>query len=190
MTPPIPPAHRGTTGIRTAGGAVLSACAGIVHVAAAIPHWADGWMLGLGFLTVGLAQLVIAGLLLRRDGPRVALLAALVLHGAAVAAWTVSRTVGLPVGHPGPEPTALADLVTVGFEVAAMGFVAWRFRAPRTFSARHPAAIALAVVAAALATGGSAFAVAELGTEHGHHDEVSSRTEHETGHLHAPGEEH
>lgn len=247
-----PPARRGTTGIRLAGAAVLSACAGVVHVAAALPHWADSRMLGLGFLAVGLAQLATAGLLLRRDPPRAILPAALTLHGVAVAAWAVSRTVGLPLGHPGPEPAALADLLSVGFELAAMGLVAWRLRDRRTFSARRPAAIGLVVVAAALATGGSAFAVADLGTGHGHgaggsvspvdpevrqhpatvtgtsghHDEEgsahatgglpagwSSRTtpvasnppedrtaagdaprpaepEHETGHTHAPGEDH
>lgn len=248
MTPPTRAAHRGAMGIRPAGAAVLSACAGIIHVVAAVPHSADGWMLGLGFLVIGLAQLVIAGLLLRRDRHRVVLPAALALHGLAVAAWAVSRTVGLPVGHPGPEPVALADLLTVGFELAAMGLVAWRLRDRRTFFLRRPAAIGLLVVAAALATGGSAFAVAELGTGHSHggaavaethadpaarqhpvaetaarYDDKSSthpagdlpagwssrtipgpsdpradgttgdeqtKTEHETGHTHAPGEEH
>lgn len=140
--------------------AALTAGGGVVHLAVAAPHFADSVLLGLGFLTIGWAQLVVSAVLTRRHPSRTATWLSIAVNLTALTAWSLSRTVGLPVGHTGPEPAALADLVTVAFEVAAAvaaGLVLHR-RTARSWTA-PTVAVTLAV---GCAIAGSSLAIANI----------------------------
>lgn len=162
--------------------AVFTAGAGAVHLAAAVPHLADSVLLGSGFVAVGWAQLAAAALLLSRHQDRTVRWSVVALNAVAVAAWALSRTVGLPVGHPGPETIGLADALTVALEVLTVGALVWRSRGT---PGRGPTGWRRAVVLASawtLVVGGSTLAMADVGT-HGHvvvaetaHDDIAPRS--------------
>lgn len=154
----------------------LTFAAGVVHIAAAVPHFADDRLLGGGFLATGIAQLLVAGLLLRGQPGRALTLAGIAVHLTAVAAWLTSRTVGLPVGHPGPEPFGAPDLLAGILEVGALIALAGWLRRPETWWRPSPASVLVLAGIWALALGGSSAAVADLGTTgHGHDDASASR---------------
>ncbi|MBW3561702.1 MAG: hypothetical protein KY437_04315 [Actinobacteria bacterium] len=162
--------------------AVFTAGAGVVHLAAAVPHFADSVLLGSGFVAVGWAQLAAAALLLRRRQDRTVRWSVVALNAVAVAAWALSRTVGLPVGHPGPEAVGLADALTVALEVLAVGLFVWRSRLAPEKLPRWRRAVVLASTWT-LVVGGSTLAIADVGT-HGHQGAA------EEGHgLHASADE-
>lgn len=99
----------------------LAVAAG-VHGTLLPSHARESAWLGLGFAAAGAFQLAAAVLLLMRPSPR---LLSLVAAGSAVvlAAWVVSRTVGLP-GPPNewtPEPVGPVDGLTSLFEAGAIG---------------------------------------------------------------------
>jgi len=97
--------------------------AGLIHLAAAASH-ADSrsWIDPIGFAIVAWLQIGLAIMLVARKGSRNVYLAAGALNLGAVAAWALSRTVGLPYGsHAGVvEPAGLADGICAGLEVAAV----------------------------------------------------------------------
>lgn len=164
--------------------AAFTAGAGAVHLAAAVPHLAGSVLLGSGFVAVGSAQLAAAAFLISRRSDRSVRWSVVALNLVAVATWAVSRTVGLPVGHPGPEAVGLGDVLTVALEIAAVGVLVWRSR--RT-PARNPGRWRRAVVLAstwAVVAGGSTLAIADVGA-HGHHEGAGQ----EHG-AHASAEEH
>lgn len=155
--------------LRTHLAAALTAGAGVVHMAAAVPHFADSVLLGSGFVAAGWAQLAAAALLLRRRRDRSVRWSVVALNVVAVATWAVSRTVGLPVGHPGPEAADPGDVLTIGFEIAAVAVLMWRSRrASRRRSDRWRRAVVMGSVWT-LVVGGSMFGIADVGT-HGHDD--------------------
>ena len=110
---------------------------GAIHVLLAPEHLAESPMLGMGFLLSGLAQGVLAGLLVRRASltPRVM---AAVLSAGLLLAYGVAITSGLPLaGHhsgehvmsPGPmastdpsaaEPLTLDGLTSKALEIATL----------------------------------------------------------------------
>lgn len=148
--------------------ALLTAAAGVTHIAAAVPHFADATVFGLSFVGAGWVQLALAAALLVRPRRPVVAAAALI-NVLALAAWALSRTVGLPLGHSGVEPVALADAITVGLELAAVGLIAARWAGSRIMLGRTAGAIGVLGIAVIVATGASATAIAALGTSgHGH----------------------
>lgn len=152
--------------------AVLSGAAGIVHVAAAVPHFGDGFVAGLVFVLMGGAQLVVAGLLATGAARTTIARLGISLQVIAIAAWAVSRTVGLPIGHAGPEQIGLPGTITVAFEVVAIGVLAWRLvAANRPRWTTRPLAIVALAATALLAVGGTTAAIADLGGGHAHGDE-------------------
>ena len=167
--------------------AAFTAAAGAVHVAAAATHMGEGLPLGLGFLAIGWAQLHLAYRLARGTAGTRWLLATIGVHLAAVASWAVSRTVGLPLLHPAPEPIALSGVLTFVFELAAIAIAGWALARPTSASGRGPRVLGTIGAAWALVLVGSGAAVADLGTNgHGHGGGDASASHGEVGH----GDEH
>lgn len=165
---------------------LLSAAAGVIHIAAAVPHFADDHLLGMSFVAAGGLQLAMAAALLLRPRRR-AIAAALLVHLVALGAWATSRTVGLPIGHPGPEAIGVADAITVVFELAAVGLLSARWtrtgvRVDRSFLGLGALALVAVVVG-----GGAGAAIADLAGGHGHRATVSSAA---PEHDHADGHDH
>lgn len=160
---------------------LLTAAAGATHLAAAVPHFSSNPLYGTLFVGAGWIQLLLAALLWA--SPRAGLAwIAIGVNAAAIAAWGVSRTIGLPLAH--PEPVLLADALTVALEVAASGVLLARLRgAAFGWRAEHPSVLPLVAVLA-LATGASTIAIAGLGSG-GHEHGVDSR---DAGEHHAASE--
>jgi len=169
--------------------AAVLAGAGLIHVAMAPSHLGDDAVLGTGFLLFGVLQLALAIVVVVRPG-RLAWVAAAGVSAASIAAWAMSRTVGLPFGsHEGvAEPVALVDGVAAALEVAALVMaVAWIARpAPRSEAVVLPTfARATTVVAlvATLAAVASPSAREHGGSGHGH---GVADGETASGHAHEP----
>ena len=111
------------------GLALLSAGAGIIHLAVVSEHMAEARPFGAFFLASGIAQLAWAvlasGTLSRR-----AMLVACIGNAAIVALWVVSRTSGLPIGpEPGtPEAVGFADVVATAYEALIVVGSIWLLR--------------------------------------------------------------
>lgn len=147
----------------------VSLAAGLIHAAAAVPHFGDDTLLGTGFMLVGWAQIVVAALLLRRVGSRRTAATAIVIHVGALVGLGVSRTVGLPVGHGGVEPMAFPDGITAALELSAVFVLLWWLARPTMPVRRRLAAGAGVTAVWLMALSGSTLAVANLGTSgHGH----------------------
>jgi hypothetical protein len=91
--------------------AAASAAAGIIHVSVILEH-RDEAMMAVGFALVAWFQLATAYLVLRRPGNREVLGAMAIGNLAALGAWALSRTTGLPFGlHDGvPEAAETLDI--------------------------------------------------------------------------------
>jgi hypothetical protein len=97
--------------------AVLSGAAGAIHLVMVPSHWGESVAEGLGFAITGWLQLAFAALVLMRPS-RMLLWASAALNAAAIGAWIVSRTAGLPFGeHAGhAESAGFVDVTCVVFE--------------------------------------------------------------------------
>lgn len=156
--------------------ALLTAGAGATHLAAAVPHFSDNAVYGALFVGAGWLQLLLAALLLASAQAGVAW-TAVGVNAAALVAWAISRTTGLPFAH--VEPVLLGDALTVVLEVAAIGVLVARLRGA-TFGVRAGYVSAGSLLAVlALAVGGSTVAIADLGTEgHGHGGDSEDEGDH------------
>jgi hypothetical protein len=101
--------------------ALLSAAAGVIHLAAAGDHTEHAWAAAF-FVVAGCLQIAWAGAVVSRPSPR------WLLAGAAgslviVGLWLLSRTAGVPVvlGGEGAEPFGVADTVASLLELAVAG---------------------------------------------------------------------
>jgi hypothetical protein len=148
--------------------AALLAGAGLVHVAMAPAHLTSSAADGVGFLVVGVVQLLVAVLVVARPS-RGAYGIAAAVSAVALGAWLVSRTVGLPYGaHEGvAERVAFVDGATAvleGLALVGAGLLLARGAAPRA------GGVALKV----LAVGAVVLSVAAIASpsarEHGHDD--------------------
>ena len=110
--------------------------AGLIHIAVVREHLTESPFLGISFIVVGLAQVGWALWALSRDTVPAPRSTAVVTMGF-IAAWAVSRTVGLSLNPltAGPEPVGVADVLCVVLEVAVIACVL--VAASRT--ARQPA---------------------------------------------------
>jgi hypothetical protein len=97
--------------------ALLSAGAGIIHLAVLGPHLRESWLLGAFFAVVGLAQLAWPLLVMTRPS-RGLWLAGVVGNALVVVVWILSRTVGLPLGAEAghAEPVGFADALSTAYE--------------------------------------------------------------------------
>lgn len=160
----------------------LTLAAGLIHTAAAVPHFGADTLLGTGFVLTGWAQTVIAALLLRRSPSRRVAVAGIAVHATALVALVASRTVGLPVGHGGVEPMAFPDWMTAALEGAGIAVLAsWLARPVALTRRARFGAVASVAGAWLLALAGSTLAVADLGTS-GHGDAGAARGHPGDGH--------
>lgn len=97
--------------------ALLSAAAGVIHLAVVPEHFEEWFLAGLFFLVLGAFQIAWGPLVTFRPGQWILLAGALVNAGV-IAVWAVSRTTGLPVGPEAgvPEAVAPADAWATGLE--------------------------------------------------------------------------
>lgn len=174
---------------RLAVAAALTFAAGVVHAAAAVPHFGDDTLLGAAFAVTGWVQIVVAALLLRRRPARGTVWASVVTHFGALGALVAARTVGLPIGHGGVEPITLPDTTTAVLEVVALVVLAGWLRQPNRLAMPRPVVLATLGLAGLLAMGGSTVAVAALGTSgHGHAEApVAADAHDQAGHAHDDG---
>jgi hypothetical protein len=186
---PDAPANRGVDRTLVAVAALASAGAGLVHAAAAGSHSSDR-TLSLLFAATAALQLAWAAIAFARPH-RLTVAAGIVLNGAAVAAWALSRTVGLPVIESLREIEAVStqDLVAAvlgaGAVAAASGALLLGNRsatAGRTVPTLAPVAVAGALVLALAVPG-----MAAPHTHEGGHDEVAGTGDHHGGAGHHDG---
>ena len=149
----------------------LSLGAATIHLAAAPSHYSELGDLGAGFLVAALLQAVWARAILRSPSRR-AIAWGIAVNAAIVAAWAVSRTVGLTPGS--PEPIGLPDGASVVFEVLLLvGLVVRRLdgdrRAARRFSPARPllAVAVVPVLGLVMLTASLASLAIVAGAEHG-----------------------
>ncbi|MEX2552877.1 MAG: hypothetical protein WD627_07770 [Actinomycetota bacterium] len=92
--------------------AMLSAAAGLIHLATAFSHFGVSALHGAFFIGTGVSQLAAAALLTYRSR-RWVLVATASGNAVILAIWVMSRTTGIPVEpHPWtPEPVGIADAV-------------------------------------------------------------------------------
>lgn len=143
-----------------AGLALGSAGAGLVHLQHAPGHLAEWVPLGAGFVLAGLAQVLLALVLLVRES-RAWLVLGAAVQLTCVVAWALSRTVGLPLVPVGPQPVGRADLLCVALElaVAAGALVLLRPSALRRVTGRRTrTGVTTLLTAAVLSTTGAAVA--------------------------------
>ncbi|MBW3618902.1 MAG: hypothetical protein KY461_01545 [Actinobacteria bacterium] len=142
-TAPIPPV-----------AVILTAAAGVLHLVAARGHVGVSGLLVAAFVAVGIAQVAVVATARRWPAPTLEAIVAIDL--AAVGAWAVSRTVGLPLV--GTEAVGAADLVVVALQLLAVLVAVLPYLA-----AARPALASGAVVASLVAV-----AVAAPGIGHAH----------------------
>lgn len=109
----------------------LAAGAGLVHALAGEGHFSEWWGYGLFFLAVSICQFLGGAALLFWSVRRLywtGIVGTLVV----LAIWTVSRTVGVPLGPDGagPEEIGVLDGVSVVLEVALIYALAHLLRHP------------------------------------------------------------
>ena len=107
------------------GAAGLVATAAI-HLAEAPGTMEDGVYLGVAFAIQAVAALVAAVMAVR--GSKLGLLAGIAIAGTSLAAYTISRTVGLPgqANETWLEPTGVVAIVSEAITVLAFGLALLR----------------------------------------------------------------
>ncbi|MEO7803983.1 MAG: hypothetical protein ABIS18_06235 [Actinomycetota bacterium] len=117
--------------------ALASGAAGVAHLAAIPEHRLEDPMLAVAFVVVAIFQVTWAVLFLISDSPRLLLglpLAGVVFSAVFISAWSVSRTIGLPMGAHvgGPEVVGSLDLAATLLEavtlVGSLTFLAHKAR--------------------------------------------------------------
>jgi hypothetical protein len=122
-------------------------CAGAIHASVVEEHYREWAVEGLFFVALALVEALLAVAI--ATGPRMGTYrAAIALSLAAVALWTVSRTLGVPVGPEPwvPEPVGRADAVATLLELTTAAALA-----PLVLPVPGPAATGVAVALVGLA---------------------------------------
>lgn len=164
---------------------VLSAGAGVIHMAVIGPHFEESVLAGLFFVVIAAFQVGWSGLFLGRSDRRV-LGAGLIVNPLVVAVWVWSRTAGIPFGQgeSDPEAVGLADLVATGLEVLLVVGAAMAMAHGGGVS-RLPRVVSLGVAALAmLVTAFAVFGGFGYPAAYAHHDEASAAAggeHHDTG---------
>ena len=95
---------------------VASTAAAGVHAAMAPPHLGHQALFGLFFVGSAVVQIGWAGILLLRAS-RTILFVGAAANAAFIVLWVVTRTAGLPVLMPRPEPVGPWDVMCVAWEL-------------------------------------------------------------------------
>ncbi len=158
-----------------------------IHFAYAPDHFAETWYHGAFFVALAWCELLLAfGLIVKPK--RQVFSAGLALSLLTIGVWTLSRTVGLPIGPMAgeAEPVAFPDALSTCLEVGiALGCAAWLFRPAlmrrpvRSIEVASGLASAFAMAAILIASAGVS---PSLAGEHSHsaaaggHDDVHDAT--------------
>jgi hypothetical protein len=126
----IRPVERSYASAAVLGGmamllASLLAGAGVIHLVM-VPSHIDEWMPeGVAFAIAGWLQIAAAAAVVTRPS-RILNVAIILVSAGLIAAWAVSRTVGLPLGPHGGEAETMGfvDLACVGLEAGAIALAA------------------------------------------------------------------
>jgi hypothetical protein len=111
-----------TAGLQRADvAAVLLSTAGAIHLGAAPQHWGHSPAHGLFLFAVGLAELVWAAAFWRRASRRLRTVG-VVLAGASIVLWALTRVLPAPFGH-GPEAPGVADVASKLPELLVLGIL-------------------------------------------------------------------
>ena len=161
---------------------MLSVGAAAIHFSVAGAHFSETWLHGTFFVLTGWAQALWSGLALLRPS-RLVWWAGIVISGGTIAAWIVSRTVGVPFGPNAgvAESVGLLDVVATTFEAliivgAVVLLLGWAGKWTLSTTAATIAAVLL-IQAVGVTT---AVAFARGGGEHGH-GEASAMGDHHGG---------
>jgi hypothetical protein len=141
----------------------LSFIGGLIHVGAAVDHWAEFHLYTLVFSCIAVVQAGWAVTILR-GASRGVLTLGCVFQLGVVALWAVSRTVGVPIAPQvwTPEEIGVADVIATAGEFAtvlAVSSVLLRDRYPlarRACSAMVPLLLFMILVSALFGTGAHA----------------------------------
>jgi hypothetical protein len=89
----------------------------LIHVGAAVDHYAEFKLYTVAFLTLAAAQTILAALIVRGPPPRLLLWGAAFEFGIVVL-WAASRTVGVPIAPTPwvPEAVGVPDLIETAGE--------------------------------------------------------------------------
>lgn len=114
----------------------LLMAAGLAHASIAPAHFAEWWGYGMAFAVVAVVQIGLGAAIIAwhdERAPRAAVVVALI----SIAAWLLSRTVGLPflAGRTISEAAGILDLLTVAAEAVAIALLVARPRG--TFARRN-----------------------------------------------------
>jgi hypothetical protein len=125
--------------------------AGLVHFSVVREHLSEWWLYGVFFICLGTVQVLWAVLALARD--RVPFFRLIMfVNVATLVLWTLTRTVGLPIGpEPGEAETiGTADVLAGVLEVMTVFALLLATRPVRTAEPRRstPAAVAMLTVGA------------------------------------------
>jgi hypothetical protein len=109
----------------------LAGGAGLVHALAGEGHFAEWWGYGLFFLAVSICQFVGGAALLFWNDRRL-YWTGIVGTAIVLLIWTISRTVGVPIGPDGagPERIGVLDGISVVLEVALIWYLVQLVRHP------------------------------------------------------------
>lgn len=165
--------------------AALLVGAGAIHLAMAPSHLAESTVLGTLFLLSGVVQVGLGLAILDRP-TRGLLWAALVVSGACIGAWALSRTVGLPLaGHAGEvEDATVVDGACVVLELVTAIVAALVLRAERRGAFLRSTTVAVMVCVGSLAIMTSALA-APSARDHAHADGEDHAHDEADAHPHA-----
>lgn len=167
--------------------ATLLVAAGAIHLAMVPSHASSSRVEGLTFAIAGSVQLLLGVVVAQRPSWLV-LGSSVVVSVAAIAAWALSRTRGLPYGaHEGvAEAATQVDVTTVVLEFATLIVVVVIALSPGVGASWPRAAVALASVLPVIVLVVTADALSSPGAlDHGHADGEAAAGE--PGHLHAAG---
>jgi hypothetical protein len=148
-----PYSERETVLVMVAALAVIGA---LIHIGAAVDHWAEYHLYTVVFAAIATLQVLWAVLILRGASDRI-LVAGCVLQLGTAALWAVSRTVGVPLAPTAwvPEEVGLPDLMETLGELATVAAVAsvllaGRFDLARRARKLFPGALLVVILLSAL----------------------------------------
>jgi hypothetical protein len=120
--------------------ALASAGAGAIHLKVVPEHLEEFTPFGVGFIALGVFQLLWAAAVLIR--PTMLVLAiGLIVSALTIGVWVVSRTVGLPFGPEAGEPEAIGTLDVLSTALEGLVVLGAGYLMLRPAGEKQPAAV-------------------------------------------------
>lgn len=172
--------------------ATLSFGAGAIHLVMVPQHAQESMRMGVAFAIAGWIQIAFGAAMLSKT-KRVWVQLSIIANLVFIAAWALSRTVGLPAftGDAGVEKAGSVDVLCVAFEgVLVIGSIALLVAPDMLKKLKQPALIAGAILPVAILVGTTAVLASPSAANHSHgggddHTNLASG-----GHGHADAMDH